>query len=147
MSFLRALWVSNILWLQVTLFSRLTKTTAALSPSDQIALATLILSIPSTIATIFGAIINYRRLKQSQTSCKLCFCTTIIYNGTQVMLTDFIAHKSTLLPIHELQVRNSYPRRMGLDSRAMSFASTTSATNIILRAAYLGPKQIIKGFV
>jgi hypothetical protein len=42
----------------------------ALSPSDKIALATLFLSIPGIIVTIWGAIINYQNFKQLQALCK-----------------------------------------------------------------------------
>lgn len=42
-----------------------------LSTNDRIALATLILSVPSLIATILGVIISYRSLKQFQAIRKL----------------------------------------------------------------------------
>jgi hypothetical protein len=44
--------------------------TTALSPNDKIALATLILSIPGIIVTIWGTIINYQNFKQFQALCK-----------------------------------------------------------------------------
>ncbi|KAH7417965.1 hypothetical protein BKA64DRAFT_635125 [Cadophora sp. MPI-SDFR-AT-0126] len=42
----------------------------SLSTSDKISLITLILSIPSTIATILGVIISYKSFKQFQAICK-----------------------------------------------------------------------------
>jgi hypothetical protein len=44
--------------------------TTALSSSDTIALISLLLSIPSIIATILGAIFSYQSLKQFQAFCK-----------------------------------------------------------------------------
>ena len=61
----------------ISISPRLTKLPIALSPSDNIALAALILSIPSVIATVFGAIISYQSFMQYQALGKFGPCTLV----------------------------------------------------------------------
>ncbi|KAN0089219.1 hypothetical protein V8E51_019479 [Hyaloscypha variabilis] len=71
----------------------------ALSSSDKIALATLILSIPGIIVTIWGAIINYQNFKHFQA----------------------LSRESTMLPIHNPTPRYTFPLTTGFDTKFDNF--------------------------
>ncbi len=60
--------------------------TTAPSINDWIALVTLVLSIPSTVATIFGAVISYKSLREFQAlgNCYPHFLTLVIETLTQL---------------------------------------------------------------
>ncbi|KAH6679185.1 hypothetical protein B0J14DRAFT_649577 [Halenospora varia] len=79
-----------------------------LSTNDKIALATLILSIPSIIATVLGVIISYRSLKQFQV----------------------VRQKSDVLPIYRLPIRYITPHTTGSDIHIMRFDTIGSVGKV-----------------
>ena len=58
---------------------------ADLSVSDAIALSSLIITIPSAIATIIGAIISYHSFKQLRDSSKYIKCVHIRFGDEQIL--------------------------------------------------------------
>jgi hypothetical protein len=122
------------------IIARLTENTTALPPSDVLALATFILSIPSIAATVIGVFISYRSFKQFQALCTL----SAAYLPTENSDHFPTAHQSTILPIHRLPSRASFPYITAFDACAVRVHSAMSGRKKILCASLFQAKIVVR---
>lgn len=115
---------------QILSIARLTRCITALPQNDILALATLILSIPSIAATIIGVFISYRSFKQFKTLCELSAGCLPTENSDHFPS----ARQSTILPVHRLPSRPSFPYTTGFDAYVIRMPSTVSGRRRMLCA-------------
>jgi hypothetical protein len=113
----------------------------ALPRNDILALATLILSIPSITATIIGVFISYRSFKQFKTLCELSAACLPTENSDHFPS----ARQSTILPVYRLPSRPSFPYTTGFDTCTIRIPSTMSDRRRTLCATCFKRRQLKRG--